>query len=159
MKKHYFLGIDPGKTGAVAVINSSKIIWIYDMPITDGDLDGKRLAEFIKTIRYDHFPYINYGIEYVHSMPKQGVASTFNFGKNYGICLGILNAFKCNYDLVSPQKWKKYFNIPPKSDKSITLDIAKKLYPQSIDYFLRKKDHNRADAILIATYLRDTYSK
>lgn len=89
-------------------------------------------------------------IEEVHSMPKQGVASTFSFGKCFGAILGVLAALGVPYELVSPKMWRKMMGV--RGDKDESRMIAMRLFPWLQDRLSRKADHNIAEAILIASY-------
>ena len=138
----FYLGIDPGKTGALAVIDSEgRFIDVVDFEESFDYLAGsveQHSANF-------HFAYL----EEVHSMPKQGVASTFAFGQNYGWWKGVLQALRIPFKTVRPQDWQKGL-VPKKNgltDKP-GLDVARQLYPEAP--LNLKKHHNRADAILLA---------
>jgi Holliday junction resolvasome RuvABC endonuclease subunit len=87
-------------------------------------------------------------IEDVHSLPKQGVASTFKFGKSYGFLLGLLTALKLPYQTVTPVKWQSALKCRSKGDKNVTKAAAQRLWPQE------KWTHALADAALIAEYGR-----
>lgn len=141
-----YIGIDPGQTGAMAIIGDG-LEEIYDFD--DGDsMTNLRLvsADQVKAV-----------IEKVAAMPKQGVSSTFKFGTNFGIWIGRLEALGIPFDYVTPQKWKKeMFDSMPRSgdQKAMSLDRARRLFPEMRDQLKRKKDHNRADALLLAEYCR-----
>jgi hypothetical protein len=89
-------------------------------------------------------------IEMVHSMPGQGVSSSFKFGMAYGAAIAIAERFNCVWHMVTPQKWKKALQLD--SDKNKSLELARELWPQAP--LLRKKDNGRAEALLLAEYLR-----
>jgi len=90
-------------------------------------------------------------MEQVHAMPKQGISSTWNFARAVGVISAVCELTNYPFHLVSPQKWKKHFNLT--ADKNEALDLARKLFPKAP---LRlKKDINRAEALLIARYWRD----
>lgn len=147
MKKAY-LGIDPGKTGAACLLTLSEISF-FDYS------DPGKVASAIQ--RWSKEFDIICCIEKVHAMPKQGVSSTFKFGVNYGIWIGTLASFKINYREVTPQKWQLIIThrVKGQSAKERSLAFAKYLYPKwGEKYLTRKKDHDRADAILIATYAK-----
>ena len=135
----YYIGIDPGKTGAMAVLSiTGGFLAIHDFEESFDEL--KNLALNQPTMVY---------LEEVHSMPKQGVASTFAFGENFGWWKGILQAFGIPFKTIRPQDWQK--GLVPKrgtlTDKP-SLSVARQLYPEAP--LNLKKHHNRADAILIA---------
>ena len=151
MLNQIYIGIDPGKTGAIAIIYPGKI------KIID-------FENFVKTNIFDtnYHPLrsvINAVIEKVSSSPQQGVCSAFSFGQNYGFWQGILYALDISYELISPQKWQKEIFDSKKEDdrKEMSRQMARRLFPQLNEHLKRKKDHNRADALLIAEYCRRKY--
>lgn len=155
-----YVGIDPGMSGAVGIVfhdNSPPSVW--DTPTLmvgkKRELDARSAAERLNTLRnWSADNRLVVAIERVHSMPKQGVASSFNFGKGYGIWLGILAALQLSHELVTPQAWKKtMLNGMPK-EKDSSRQRAMQLFPD-VDLHL-KKHHGRADALLLAEYLRRT---
>jgi crossover junction endodeoxyribonuclease RuvC len=89
-------------------------------------------------------------MEQVHSMPNQGVSSTFSFGRAVGVISAVCELTRYPFHMVTPQKWKKHFNLT--ADKNEALDLARKLFPAA--KLKLKKDINRAEALLIAEYLR-----
>ena len=141
-----YVGIDPGKNGAMAIIypNKTKLI-DYSLPTYVFYLRKFQLEE-------KEFKVI---VEKVHSMPGQGVASTFSFGENFGKIQGILEALEIPYELIPPQVWQRSCGIPPKSDKKAIASIISTIYPKAELYGLRGglKD-GRSDALGIATYLK-----
>ena len=133
-----FAGIDPGKTGAIAFMDDKgNFSQVHDF--SEASAEVKRLATDIQ------FCYL----EEVHAMPKQGVVSTFTFGENFGWWKGFLTGLGIPFKTIRPQDWQK--GLVPKrggmTDKP-SLDVARQMYPEAP--LPRKKDHNRADAILIA---------
>ena len=90
-------------------------------------------------------------MELVHSMPNQGVASTYQFARAVGVISAVAELTNYPFHLVTPQKWKKYFHLT--SDKNESLDLARSFWPEA--KLIRKKDGNRAEALLIALYLKD----
>jgi crossover junction endodeoxyribonuclease RuvC len=158
-----FIGIDPGKTGAVAIMVGN-VVTIYDF----GDV---RIPSKLLTLT-NLFPGATHAVlEKVHSMPGQGVSSTFKFGESFGWWKGALDAINIPYDLITPQRWQKeMFDFKPakgnrtaaewaKFRKELSLERARRLYPEAKEeYLARKKDHNRADALLIAGYCKMKYS-
>lgn len=149
------IGIDPGQTGAVAII-TDKEVNLYDTP-TETVKKGKsnkteHLPAGMASLLRGHYP-CHVFIESVHSMPGQGVASMFGFGKGFGIWIGILAALEIPYTFVTPQAWKKAL-LPGQSDKDAARGRAMQLFPFQTPLLLRKKDIGRADALLIAEYGR-----
>lgn len=140
------IGIDPGNTGAMAIIHDDEIdIVDFDNP------------KFFYILNYAKYWDVCAMIENVHSMPGQGVSSTFKFGSAFGQAIGMLKSFSIPYELISPQKWQKviFDSAKPTDRKQGSLDMARRLFPELIKKYLsRKKDHNRADALLIAEYCR-----
>lgn len=141
-----YIGIDPGKTGALAVIF--------------GGMDETVLVpfgeqEYINTFRNLTGQKVKACLEHVTAMPKQGVTSMFNFGQNFGYIKGLLEAFSIPYELVRPQKWKKEFSIT--GDKNSSIEVCKRLFP-GVSLLrtdrCRKDDNNMAEALLMAEYAR-----
>ena len=95
-------------------------------------------------------------IEQVSAMPGQGVTSMFNFGQSYGILKGICSAMQLPMYFVRPAKWKKYFNLI-NSEKDASRTRAIEIFPYFSGQLSRKKDSNKADAILIASFYYETY--
>jgi len=152
------IGIDPGQTGAVAVILGNGAVHLHDTP-TESVKKGKGnkteyLPSAMADIIADYEKHdIHVFLESVHSMPGQGVSSTFNFGKGYGIWIGILAALNIPYTLVTPQAWKKVMMLG-NSDKDAARGRAQQLFPESSKELSLKKHIGRADALLIAEYGR-----
>ncbi len=150
MSDKVYIGIDPGQTGAMALIWPGDAVMIidYDDPCGVGEL---------RSLWDSHEYEVVACIEKVHSMPKQGVVSSFKFGTNFGIWQGRLEILQIPYDFVTPQKWQKeMFDSMTKTDrKTMSLDRARRLFPETAPKYLPlKKHHNRAEALLIAEYCR-----
>ena len=137
-----YIGIDPGKSGGIAWI-LDKDVEAVKMPATNRDL-----LDELKLIR-DHNEAICM-LEKVHSMPKQGVVSTFSFGKNVGHIEMALTAVEIPYDEVTPAKWQRALGCLSGGDKNVTKRKAQELFPSL------KITHAIADALLIAEYARRT---
>jgi len=145
------LGVDPGIHGALAVLRyPEKKREIIDIPsITvqksrkTTKIDVYRLIDSLGFLKEAEFR-IAY-IEDVHSMPKQGVASSFSFGEAKGIIIGVLAALGCAYRLVPPQTWKKHFKLS--SDKNEVLSRVRCTYP---DLNIRRAD--QAEALFLLEY-------
>ncbi|MBC8388982.1 MAG: hypothetical protein H8E13_13180 [Actinobacteria bacterium] len=148
----YFIGIDVGKSGAVAVINKTTKK-VYDCPLiknkTKKVIDINSLYLILSSFSANSTVLV----ENVHAFPGQGVVSMFSFGKGFGIYLGLLTALEMKYKLVTPQKWKKEFNLKGKNKKD-SIAVAKKLFP---NIKITKSKDGRADALLIAEYGRRLY--
>jgi crossover junction endodeoxyribonuclease RuvC len=141
----YICGIDPGLTGAVAILGDDyHIASLMDMPMIEHDIDWPSLKEF-----WDEYEPSEVWIEKCQAMPKQGISSTFHYAMAYGQLVGICKAFGIRYSLVRPQTWKaKELKDMPKEKYSAVLRVNQ-LYP---DMKLRKTQHGRADSILIARH-------
>lgn len=139
------IGIDPGISGGIAVLtDKGSTIAVTKMPVTEADI-----ARFLRPYRKTYIAYI----ERVHSMPKQGVSSTFKFGCNYGILLGTLAALKIKRVHIQPAKWQGELGCRSKGDKNVTKRKAQELFPRE------KVTHAIADALLIAEYGRRMENK
>lgn len=140
------MGLDPGASGAVAFYypDRPQLISAYDVPLIDKQINAAALYDLIRK----YSPELAV-VEIVHSMPKQGVASSFQFGKSYGVALGVIGSLKIPSVHVSPTKWKKYFGLTADKEGSRGLAIWK--WPDS-EHFRRKKDNGRAEAALLALY-------
>jgi len=140
VSRRLYLGIDPGKSGAIAVIDhegrGAMSIKLSETPrdvwewlVVHGDAD--------------------YGaIERVGSRPGQGVSSTFKFGESFGFCQGVLVASGVRHEFVSPSKWQGALGCRSKGDKNVTKARAQQLFPDV------KVTHANADALLLAEYAR-----
>lgn len=139
-----YIGIDPGKSGALAVISDDGSVSVVPF---DPDT-------YQATLRYAPGP-TRAVLEHVTAMPKQGVTSMFNFGQNFGYIKGLLEAFEIPYELVRPQKWKKEFGIT--GDKNSSIEVCKRLFPSvplRRTERCRKDDDGMAEALLMAEYAR-----
>lgn len=145
------LGIDPGATGGVAFFDpaASDRVEAFDLPMVAGVVDGRNMADLVRSRAPDAAV-----IENVHSMPKQGVASSFKFGRNFGTCIGILEGLLIPLDYVAPTSWKKHFRLG--SDKEQARALVLNRFPPVAKTFARKKDHGRAEASLLALYRWET---
>lgn len=152
-----YLGIDPGLDGAMAAIYEDGSTITSDTPSAkDGKKRRYQIAVMVQEIRNLQvildMSRIRACIERVHSMPKQGVASSFTFGEGFGLWQGILAGLGIPFDLVTPQAWKKALMDGQAKEKDASRIVAQRLFP-SAELHL-KKHHGRADALLIAEYRR-----
>ena len=154
------IGIDPGVSGAISIMENKKVIEIHDMPtMIDGkknkkQVNGSQVTNIIKE-KLNQNKEIIVVVEHVNAMPGQGVTSMFNFGQSFGVLKGRCAALSIPIYFVRPAKWKKHFNlINTNKDASSTKVIQ--TYPEISSQLSRKKDSNKADAILIARYFNDT---
>ena len=156
------IGIDPGMSGSICFFQDGKIIEVIEMPVmTEGKKNKKQVNgaqiynEFLKRINKKE-DEIRVVIEQVSAMPGQGVTSMFNFGQSFGILKGICSAMQLPMFFVRPAKWKKYFGLI-KSEKDASRTKAIEMFPYFSSQLSKKKDSNKADAILIASFYYETY--
>ena len=153
-------GIDPGISGAISILENKKILEVLEMPtMIDGkknkkQVNGSQVTNIIKG-RLNIDKEIAVVVEHVNAMPGQGVTSMFNFGQSFGVIKGICSALSLPIYFVRPMKWKKYFNLI-KTNKDASRTKVIEIYPKISSQLSRKKDSNKADAILIARYFNDT---
>ena len=157
------IGIDPGISGSICFLDNGKILDVIEMPtMTDGKKNKKQVNgsqvynEISKRIKQFEKNQIRVVIEHVSAMPGQGVTSMFNFGQSFGILKGICTAMQLPMYFVRPAKWKKYFNLL-NSEKDASRTRAIEIFPYFSSQLSRKKDSNKADAILIASFYHETY--
>ena len=154
------IGIDPGISGAISVVENKKILEVYDTPtMIDGkknkrQINSAQVTNIIKE-RLNKDKEVVVVVEHVNAMPGQGVTSMFNFGQSFGVIKGICAALSLPIYFVRPTKWKKHFNLI-KTHKDASRTKVIEVYPELSNKLHRKKDSNRADAILIALYFSDT---
>ena len=154
------IGIDPGISGAISIIENKKILEIHDTPtMIEGkknkrQINGAQVTNIIKK-KLNGEKEVIVVVEHVNAMPGQGVTSMFNFGQSFGVIKGICAALSIPIYFVRPTKWKKHFNLI-KTNKDASRTKVIEAYPEISDKLHRKKDSNRADAILIALYFSDT---
>jgi crossover junction endodeoxyribonuclease RuvC len=149
-----FIGIDPGVSGGIAQVTEDGHFTCWEMGSTEKDtweiFDEKLAQESI----LDGPAWRSAVIEEVHSMPKQGVTSTFTFGRSYGLLRGFLWASGIPFHKVNPRKWqlglgiKKKNNEEPRKFKARLREMAQGIAPEC------KVNLKVADAILLAEYLR-----
>jgi crossover junction endodeoxyribonuclease RuvC len=145
------IGIDPGLTGAIAFVHDN-YIKLFDMPVMECKfskkqiVDGHALMSLLAQV-LSHKPMVS--IELVHSMPKQGVVSTFTFGDSFGAVRGVVQAMGFDYKMVRPQAWKGKCQLLCKG-KDASRQLALKMYPNLAEQLKFKYHHGRADAIFIA---------
>ena len=157
------IGIDPGLSGAIAILQDNKVIKVFDMPVmADGkknkrQLNSSQLTNIIKqnTSKGEEIAVV---VEQVNAMPGQGVTSMFNFGQSFGAIKGVCAALELSIFFVRPSKWKKYFELI-NSSKDSSRTKAIEMYPSIASQLSKKKDVNKSDAILIARFFSDTRLK
>ena len=150
-----WIGIDPGNKGGIAILEQDDSVEVYPMPITgtgkDKLIDGATVAEIIGG--RDGLVVI----EKVHAMPKQGVSSTFAFGRGFGQLIGVLQVMGLQWAMVTPQAWKKAI-LAGCGDKGKKATIAwcKRMFPDVslIPERCRTEHDGMADALAMAEYGR-----
>ena len=159
------IGIDPGLSGSICFLEDGKILDVIEMPTMAEGKKNKRQVngsqiynEISKRINKIKNQDIRVIIEQVSAMPGQGVTSMFNFGQSFGILKGMCSAMQLPMFFVRPAKWKKYFNLI-NSEKDASRTRAIEIFPYFSSQLSRKKDSNKADAILIASFYYETYKK
>ena len=154
------IGIDPGLSGAIAVLENDKVLNIFDMPVMPEGKKNKRQlnsAQLVSLIKANIKSDENIAVivEQVNAMPGQGVTSMFNFGQTFGAIKGVCAALELPIFFVRPSKWKKHFElINASKDASRTKVIE--MYPTLSSELAKKKDVNKSDAILIARFYSET---
>ena len=159
------IGIDPGISGAICFFEDGQIKEIIDMPVMADGKKNKRQVNGPQTYneiskRINKFPKkdIIVVIEQVSAMPGQGVTSMFNFGQSFGVLKGICSAMQLSMFFIRPVKWKKYFGLI-KTEKDASRTKVIEIFPYISSELSRKKDSNKADAVLIASFFYNTYKK
>lgn len=150
------IGIDPGLGGAIAISMDSQLT-VYDMPTFTLPINGEMrrvidedtLAGILAPFGYSQSKVIAI-VENVHAMPKQGVTSSFTFGRGYGAVRGILAAFKIPRRYVEPKTWKRALGLS--SDKDRSRQLASQLMPDSAKWWPLKKHDGRAESALLIYY-------
>ena len=157
------IGIDPGLSGAIAILEDNRVKELFDMPVmSDGkknkrQLNSAQLVKILKDNIKDHQDTVMV-VEQVNAMPGQGLTSMFNFGQTFGAIKGICAALGLPIFFVRPTKWKKYFELI-NSSKDASRTKAIEMYPYISEKLSKKKDVNKSDAILIARYYNETRFK
>jgi|TARA_B100001964_G_scaffold184057_1_gene203863 crossover junction endodeoxyribonuclease RuvC len=159
------IGIDPGISGAICFFEDGQVKEIIDMPVMAEGKKNKRQINGPQTyneisIRINKFQKkdIIVVIEQVSAMPGQGVTSMFNFGQSFGVLKGICSAMQLSMFFIRPAKWKKYFGLI-KTEKDASRTKVIEIFPYISSELSRKKDSNKADAVLIASFFYNTYKK
>ena len=159
------IGIDPGINGAICFFKKGKVLDVIEMPTMAEGKKNKRQVngqqiynEISKRIKDYSKDSIKVVVEKVSAMPGQGVTSMFNFGQSFGILKGVCSAMQLPMFFVRPAKWKKYFNLI-NSEKDASRTRVIEIFPYFSSQLSKKKDSNKADAILIANFYYETYKK
>ena len=142
------IGVDPGVSGAYAFFDGAEPL-VDDLPVVGNQINAGEWCRVLRRLQ----PGVAV-VEAVHSMPKQGVASTFRFGMACGIIRGVLLGAGVPVFDVAPTVWKKHFRLAG-SDGELSRALACRRFP-ALSGLARKKDHNRAEALLIALWKLET---
>lgn len=147
--KTFFIGIDPGKNGGIAYVDTQDGVSVT-MPYSDTEL-----IDLCSVVSHNWNQEAVCCLEKVSARPGQGVVSMFNFGQSVGYIKGVLESFRIPYQEITPQKWKKEFGL--NSDKAVSSEVCRKLFPE-INLLATprcKKPHDgMAEALLMAEYAR-----
>ena len=154
------IGIDPGLSGAIAILENNKVLNIFDMPVmSEGKKNKRQLnSAFLVSLLKDNIDKddeVAVVVEQVNAMPGQGVTSMFNFGQTFGAIKGVCAALGLPIFFVRPSKWKKHFELI-NSSKDSSRTKAIEMYPSLSNDLSKKKDVNKSDAILIARFFSET---
>jgi crossover junction endodeoxyribonuclease RuvC len=162
MTHRLIIGVDPGQSGAVALLADGVPVEVFDMPTTARKSKGVEVtaAGLLNAIRrakvaHGDGAFVFAAVEQVGGMPGQGVSSTFHFGESYGIARCALTALHIGYQLVTPQTWKRHHGLI-NCEKDASRTVVMQKFPTAAHWIERKKDDGRADAILIAAWAHDT---
>jgi len=154
------IGIDPGLSGEIAVLENNKVLNIFDILVMSEGKKNKRqlnsalLVNLLKE-NINKEEEVAVVVEQVNAMPGQGVTSMFNFGQTFGALKGICAALELPIFFVRPSKWKKHFELI-NSSKDASRTKAIEMYPKLSNQLSKKKDVNKSDAILIARFFSET---
>ena len=152
------ISIDPGINGAICFFENGEVKDVLEMPtMAEGkknkrQVNGRQMYnELSSRIKAYNTQNINVIVEQVSAMPGQGVTSMFNFGQSFGVIKGICAAMQLPIFFVRPTKWKKHFELI-NSQKDASRTKAIEMFPKISSILSKKKDSNKADAILIASF-------
>jgi len=152
------VAIDPGFTGAIALLDGEHLADVESLPLNLDDaqkrVDGLRLRQILAEWDMPNHSEYRAVIERVSARPGQGVTSTFNFGLSYGVLVGVLESLGFEIQFVRPQDWKKSFGLS--SNKTAARELASELWPDWSHAFARVKDDGRAEAALIGLHVERT---
>ena len=153
-------GIDPGLSGAIAVLENDAVLDIIDLPVMSEGKKNKRQLNSAQLSQYmsknvENIHKTSVVVEQVNAMPGQGVTSMFNFGQTFGAIKGISATLKLPIFFVRPAKWKKHFDLI-NSSKDASRTKAIEIYPSLAEKLSKKKDVNKSDAILIGRFFYES---
>lgn len=155
-----YLGFDPGLSGGWAAIPDQGPVKAGIMPVSGDQIDARALGIFVWGEVLKHDSAVVACVELVGAMPKQGLSSTFKFGKGYGTILGVLGALGVRTELVTPQKWKSVVLAGTAKDKDAAIAWCRRAYP-SVNLLATERSRvphdGIADAVAICEYGRRTF--
>lgn len=150
----YYLGIDPGLSGAFALLENTEVRIVKAFQDVGGVTDLMSFLDCVNFLMHEQ-QATKCCIEKVGSMPKQGVTSMFTFGQNYGWLLGVLDLGEIPYQTIAPKTWKKEYGLNSEKENSIV--VCKRLFP-AVDLKrtpkCRTPHDGMAEALLMAEYAR-----
>ncbi len=156
-----YVGIDPGLTGALAVVvtgGPETEARVWDTPTAKVSRGYEYLvASMHELLQLPEGAEIVAAVEQGIAMPRQSSSSTFKTGRGIGLWEGLLAGMGIPYEMVTVHRWKAALGIAKGADKATSRVLAQRLFPQLADQFARVKDDGRAEAILIALWLRRQY--
>lgn len=148
------IAIDPGTSGAIALLDGRALIDVWDIPVvevTRGKTKRKEIAAQLLADELREFQAkATVVVERVHAMPKQGVTSVFGFGRSFGVIEGVIAGLGMPIQYVTPAEWKKALRLG--RDKEDSRAMALQVWPEMSRHFARKKDADRAEAALIGLF-------
>ena len=151
-----WIGVDPGQKGGVSILipNREPVVKIWNNEDFIHDMRDVHTLIERTALSGENWSAIA-AVEKVGAMPKQGLSSTFSFGKSAGFIEGVLAALSIPYQLIPPREWKKLFGL--NSDKQKSIDVCKHLYPDVCllpNERCRKESDGMAESLLLATYAK-----
>lgn len=162
METRYFIGIDPGLTGAVAIIDPDGVaIWLEDIPLMAASMLGTRKVKThinplgLYGMLRSAMPQDRHStaiIERTSAMPGQGSASMYSMGDTFGVCRSVCAILRIRVEYANPATWKRAMGLG--KDKEASRAKAIEMFPMVAGRLTRKKDHNRSEALLLAEYGR-----
>lgn len=144
------LGVDPGAKGGLAIVCASNLLSGTRMPTMSLKgkvlVDARAIVDWLEGQEFDHVV-----VEAVHAMPKQGVTSSFQFGRSLGAVEGVLATYGKPMHYVQPAQWKRALGLS--SSKQQSIDLARTRFGRKADHLIRfKADDGIAEAALLAAY-------
>lgn len=151
------IGVDPGLSGAIGILNDGRFVAVEDMPIVakgSGSVKNEVNPSGMIALLRQYAPadeYVMAVLERVNAMPGQGVSSTFSLGDSFGCARSAIAACRFEMTYVAPSQWKKHFKLT--NDKEMSRALAIRMFPEAP--LNLKKHSDRAEALLMARWLYD----